>query len=445
MVYNGDLYSTLGFQQSYVDLLAIVRDSPNEEKINSSANSITPNNILPVESFAFKITQESLEQNRLAGGSADPNTFNIHPISIRSNIKMPLVVPVIGWVGQYFADLWDCAGLAHWGTPTATIANLTSDISIGTSILNINNPADFVSLPTPFNLYIKSLSHPENSENISVTSVDKSNRTLTLISPVLKNHTKNDTLLITYSNTLYSPPREPSFSLFSLREGLLTPSLINQLTIEAQIGQSININCEIASLNIFRDSQLDMHVYKDALRQSYGQMPISMIANSYLVSISPLTTDTNLYGLPTALGDELFAGYQSFNLPSAIVTGITLTIENSLNDVYSAHSMKSGSSIYRDNRMPYALVSNGRTIKGTIKYLSPIDPYLLAERLAGPSGLNGGGIRINFGMFYIDLPTVAWKPSTSEGNVSDNQTRTLEFTFVGNTFDSMPTLNYTSV
>ena len=103
---------------------------------------------------------------------------------------------------------------------------------------------------------------------------------------------------------------------------------------------------------------------------------------------------------------------------------MTITIDNQLEPVYGLHSISDDVHIRRrENLKPYALVSSGRKIEGVIKYLSPIAPWTLAEKLAGPSSINNGGIEVDFGVFKITFDEVVWSGSRSSSPLSDNQTK----------------------
>ena len=71
-----------------------------------------------------------------------------------------------------------------------------------------------------------------------------------------------------------------------------------------------------------------------------------------------------------------------------------------------------------------AYYSEGRKVDGEIKYTSSIDPYALFEKLAGPVGINNGGISYDFAKFYIPFTEVVYSPgdttATMDGNVSKN-------------------------
>ena len=84
-------------------------------------------------------------------------------------------------------------------------------------------------------------------------------------------------------------------------------------------------------------------------------------------------------------------------------TLMTIDIKNNLEPVYSLNSKSSDNTEnFNKNLQPYAYYSNGRSISGTIKYNSPMKPWLLAERLSGPSNINKSGILFNFGPFTLE-------------------------------------------
>jgi len=295
-------------------------------------------------------------------------------------------------------------------------------------------------LPTPFNLRI--LSETETPETISVVNVHKSSRTLMMNSAVSYAHTVNNTTLSSLPyNTVQAPTREPAFSLLSLREGLLSPCLIDKFSIEANFNQPIKLNIDFKALRIYRDKQIDLYASKESLKsQIFKIHDPTRIVNGTNVKVYLSSAETGTFGLAAPLGDPILSGFQGLQIPEFTITGITLTINNQLKEVYTAHSINRNiQSRNRENQYPYSLVSDGRIITGTIRYRSPIDFWSNLEKITGPSSVNGGGLTIDFGNFKIVMSEIAYQPSTGNGDMQ-TQNREISFTMLSETKNGMPIL-----
>lgn len=425
------------------DIVAFIFDAPREFNLNAQYSNITPDKILEVKQFGFNFNQKSYNQNRFVGEGADPSVLSIGQISISANLKTVLFENDMGWVTPVFANIWYKTGSSWWGTSTAAAGNLVENASVGDTTLVTDNVSDFSNLATPFALSI--ITEVGTPENVSVTSVNKANRTLTLSAGTTYAHNTGEaTLVCLQNNNSFKPDTEPAFSLLSLREGLLAPCLINKISLNASVGQDVSVDLEIKSLGVYRDKQIDLNTNRQLLIDGYSSVNNPMrVVNGTNVKIQLSAYNSGTFGLPTALGDNLFTGYQGLTIPDFVVTGISLTIDNQLKEIYSAHSLKSDvQSRRRENAYPYALYSEGRLITGKISYRSPIDFFSNLEKLAGPSSINGGGLIIDFGNFKITLNELAWEPSSGDGNM-ESQTRTINFTALSETRNSMPSLEFT--
>lgn len=442
-----DNYSSLGIPHlgsGFNDILAIVLDSPRETSIDSSASDITSSNIIQVNSFSFSLNQTSVDGSRFVGEGADQSMLSIGQISISATAKTLLMQNDFGWVLPVFNRIWDRTKYSIWGTPTAIKANLESNISAGANSLVVDNISDFATLPTPF--LLKIIPETETAENVYVSSVNKSNKTLTLSTSTAYLHSSSETQVATLpNNSNFAPEREPAFSLYSLREGMLSPCLVDKLTITANVNDDVNIDIAFKGLNIYRDRQIDLKNKRNEIINAFSSLDSPGRALSGTnVKVSLSSSNSGTFGLPTALGDQLFAGFQGLGIPDFVITGITLTINNQLKEIYSLHSINRNTQLRRrENTYPYALYSEGRTVSGTIRYKSPIDFWSVLEKLAGPSSINGGGLIIDFGNFKITMQELAWQPSTSEGDMN-SQTREINFTMISETRNSMPNLEFSS-
>ena len=139
---------------------------------------------------------------------------------------------------------------------------------------------------------------------------------------------------------------------------------------------------------------------------------------------------------------KLFYGFQEYDLRDFEITEMTIDIKNNLEPVYSLNSKSSDNTEnFNKNLQPYAYYSNGRSISGTIKYNSPMKPWLLAERLSGPSNINKSGILFNFGPFTLELPQIAWTPESTNSNVESVQNKSISWSVVVDSlsYDPYPT------
>lgn len=424
------------------DVVAFVFDSPRETSINATANTIEAKNILETKSLNFAINQKSVSGDRYAGEGADQSMLSIGNISISASLTTPLFQSESGWVTPIFATLWDRTKLSWWGTAGACRGNLINDIAIGATYLETDNISDFASLPTPFNLNI--LTDTETPETVIVSSVTKATRRLNLSSPTLNAHTALATTIscLPY-NLTNGPVREPAFSLMSLREGMLSPCLVDKMTLTANSGEPVQIEMSFKALNIYRDRQMDMKNRKQELISNvFSINSPNRIINGTMVKLSLSSYNSGNFGLPTALGDQIVAGFQGLQINNFTIVGVTLTIENQLKEIYTSHSINRDVQLRRrENTYPYALASEGRIISGKIRYRSPIDFWSNFEKIAGPSSINGGGLSIDFGSFSITMNEIAWQPSTDEGNMT-SQNREISFTMVAENRNAMPVLDF---
>jgi len=427
----------------FTDVIAFVFDNPRETSINANAGNIDYKNILETSNFTFNLSQDSVSNEILTGAGPDSRIFSIGQISLSATAKTLLFQDESGWVSPIFDTLWDKTRLGWYGTASASVGNLVSNASIGTSVLVTDNISDFAGLPTPFNLYV--LTTNETPETLSVSSVNKSERKLILSTTVSTTHTAINSTLSALPVNSDAPAREPSFSLISLREGMLSPCLISKLTIEANVGQDVEINIDFKALRIFRDRQIDLKdKVNNIIDNIFKYHSPNRIINGTNVKISLTSGLSGTFGLPTALGDQIFAGFQGLGIDDFTIIGVSFSIDNQMKEIYTSHSINRNVQLRRrENSYPFALASEGRKITGKIKYKSSIDFWKVMERLAGPSSINGGGIIIDFGAFKITMPEIAWQPSTSSSNMQSVE-REINFTMISETVNAMPIIEFSN-
>lgn len=456
-----DLPTTFGGltpASGYNDIVALVRDSPCETALNADASLIRPQDIFTVSSLSIEVKQVSVDETRYAGEGAESETLAIGTEEIRVTLKFPLLAPLIGWVEPTFAAVWDLARFATWGTPTATLGRLISpapglSFLAGQAALQTDNVADFAGLLLPFAAQIvpTDLSLGEATETVIVVSVSKRARTLTLASPTTCDHSSSARIVVRpkragANGEFDGPEREPAFSLLSLREGLISPCLVDKVTIDAEVDKPVTVTVELVALSVIRSPQIGLRAAQPDLVAAAGAQPPVRVVNAYQVTVASCAAEVGLFGLASAIGDPLVSGYQGLVLPSVLITGVSITVDNRIKPIFTNQSLSDDDGErQRENSLPFTLASEGRTVSGKLSYLSPLKAWQVAERLAGPSSRNGGGLQIDYGTCRLTMPEIAWAPSSGEGEVEGKQTRSLTWTLVADQFLAMPPLEYSSL
>lgn len=443
------LYASLGYEQGFTDLLAILRNSPRELDFDFDVDDIRPRDVIPAKSFGFNIEQTSAYPTRLAGEGAESATIQTSIRKSRATAIIPIIAPTEGWVDPVIGMLWDLCKQARWGTASAASGRMISPtnddpIDAGQADIYTDNIADFMTFVLPMDITIlPAEGSGEALEIVRVVEIDKANRKLTLEDPTQYPHSPNDTLLV-YWPSFTGPEREPSFSLMSLREGMLAPCVVNKITIQAtDVKTSVDINAEFAFIHTFRQAQVDLREVRQTLLTQLTRKPIGRLIFGSEITISSTAASGGTFGLGEPLDNELFAGYQGTSIFPITITGVSLIVDNQLQDAHTLHSKLTDKSKRHDeNNRPLTLYSEGRKITGTITYKSPLESWAVLERLAGPSSVNNGGLVINFGSFKVTLNQLAWRPSKGDGKADAEVERTLEWSMLAETYDDMPTLEY---
>jgi hypothetical protein len=436
-------YSALGFNPGYYDLLILDRVNSTEPLFEYNFSSIDTNFLLNVENLNFSFAQEALNYQRLAGEGADPNTFSLSKSDFSASFNMLVKASSSGYIDFGFASLWDAATLAYQGTGNAIagkIISTNSTVGIGTTFIVVDNISDFKCLTTPFSVTFSKFSGTEATETKTVTSINKTSRTLFFSSGTANTHTVSRTFI---KAGLASTTRNPAFNLVSLYQGLLSGCLVDKISISAKPGQDIEANVDLKFLNVNRQYQIDINNNFDTLASNVAKYKVYRGLQGSEVRINNTSYTAGGFGLTTnAFGHPFFQGFQGIGTTSFLVQEFTLTLENQIEPIYTLHSINPDKFVrFRENLKPYALISNGRKIEGTIKYISPISPYTLAEKLAGPSSINNGGIEIDFGVFKITFDEVVWSGSKVSSPLSDSQTKEIKFSVVTEKLNKIPTLD----
>ena len=442
--YN-QIYSP-AYEMGYFDCLALCRDINIDPHYDLSFNNLNTDYLFAVDSLELNYKQSGEFDKRLAGEGPTPTTFKVNTREYSLSFKMPIKVESWGYADPAFAALYDYCIQGFKGNSTSFIGRVKSDTTsaIGsTTFMKIDNIADFVSLGTNFTAYIRSDDDSETAETVTVSSVNKSERRLYFSSSTVNSHTPAKTY-IWASATNPESNREPSFSLFSLREGLFSGCMVDSINLSINPGDNIVADITIKFTNLDRKYQKNFLSNFDTIVNNVNNRRPNYLLNSSLVRLEFSDTDLGYFGLGRATQSKLFRGFQEYDLRDFEITQMSLSISNNLSAVYSLNA-KSNNSIddFNKNLQPFAYYSEGRKISGSITYNSPIKPWLFAEKLAGISSINKNGIRFNFGPFKLDLPEVVWNPEKSSSSVESVQNKSLSWSAVTKTLVFEPYLTPT--
>ena len=410
--------------------------------------------LIPATSFRLTPTQPPVgEDEHLFGGGYDPTNLFVGEMKTRATAEMPLLVAQNGWIDASFARLWHYARVGVRGTATAVVGRVreigqTLPIAPGATTIAVSNIVDFLAIPTPFLAEV--FADPTlplrrvRLGSVLVSAATRETRTLHLSAPTTVSIPAGATVVYRAEANNPAHGSESAFTLLSLREGMLRPAVVAKLTINARADAGVTVETEFAAGALDRRTQ-PAHLAEQAriLSEASRTQAVRRIVEGNTVRIGTQSARSGTFGLMGAIGDPLFGGYQGLSLPTLTVTALTLSVDNATEEVYGAWSHASDRAVRsRENRYPVALGSpKGRTVKGTITYREPISAWSVAERLSGPSSLAGNrGIALDFGTFMIPIPEVAWSPATVQIDADKPIERTLEWTMVGETADSLPTL-----
>lgn len=437
------LYSSLGmlgFHEGTVDLLAIVRNNASEPLYTFEPSDLTASTVLAVSDFRLEVQQSPQTTPKAAGEGVDPSNFLLPPLTIKASGSAPLWSPLAGWVDPAFADLLHHARLSYAGTPTAPVARCLTSSTLYSHLL-VDNAADFARFEAPFDVVLR---NGVASATVTVSSVSKSDRRLNLSSastfPV-------DTDTIVYvARTEPGPMAERAFTLVSLREGVLSGCLVQSIELSLTPGQPATYSFEIAACRIDRFRQSEVRDARDALQASYGSLPPARFVGHSGVTISSMAASQWSFGLSDPDDDPTFRGFQGLNLEPTSISEVTLRVENALKPSHTLHALGGEPmlALYepigreRLNAFPFAIASEGRQVTGTIAYKAPIEPWSLAERLAGPSGAGQNGVKYEVDTFAMEFPNVVWAPSQGSGKVKEPQERRVQWTMISDAFESFP-------
>lgn len=428
LLYN-QIYSP-AYEMGYFDCLALSRDINIDPQYDLAYSSIDTDYLFTANNINLSYKQESNYGKRLAGEGANPNTFKVDPRPYDLSFNIPIRIESWGYMDNVFAAIYDFFMQGYKGSSTIYLGRVVSSDNNpiqNVSTIKVDNIVDFMNLTTPFTAYIRSDEDVEEGETVTVISVNKSTKILTLSSNITKSHTPN----LTYIWARPTNPannREPSFNLFSLREGLFSGCVVDSITLNMTPGQIINASVNLKFTNLDRKYQSNLFANFDSIVQKVNNRRPNYLINGAQVSIYNTNAVSEKFTLGDAKNSPLFRGFQEYLIRDFEVNEVSLEFKNNLQPVYSLNAKSNDyDKNFIKNLQPYAYYSNGRSITGSIKYSSPIKPWLFAEKLAGPASINKQGLVFNFGPFKLSLPEVVWSPNNSNASMEEAHQKSVEF------------------
>lgn len=433
--FSSHLYAP-AFETGYYDIFALSREFGEDPDFNLSFNNINTNYLFSIDNFNMQGAQESDAGERYAGEGANPNTFQLGPKEYNVSFTYPFKVDSWGYLDFSLAAFFDYCIQAFQGSPTSIIGRFTSDnsstIAAGTTQLYVDNIAEFMGLTVPFNAKIKS-DNNSNYDLVEVTGVNKASRMLTVVAGINAAISRDTSYISVNPQSL---GKEASFSLFTLKQGLLSGCLVEKFAINFKPGEQIIAYIDLKVLNVDRTYQVQMFNNFTSIIQNYFKKKPSYILNGYNVRVYKSAPEYGLFGLGTMIDSKLFRGFQQSQLDSIYVTEIDISIENNLKPIFTLNSKGSNSKLnFFKNSLPYGYYSEGRKISGSITYTGPIKPWAMVEFLSGPSSINNDGITFDMGPIKLELPEVVWSTVSQEHSRMDYQKNKVNF--------SVATQNYT--
>ena len=436
--------NTPSYETGYFDLIVLSREFAPDPDFTLDFANINSNYLFSIDNISFNAPISSEFDIRLAGEGPTPNTFRINQRELQASFRMPLKVESWGFIDFTFQALYDFCVEGYKGSPTSYIGRFTSSnsavIGVGTTILYVDSPAEFTSFTTPFTAKIKS-DVSTAIETVTVSGVGKSTGAIYLSSGVAGTHSRTTSYLYAYpDNNL----REPSFSLFSLKEGLLAGCLVDKISLTFTPGDSVVADIDIKILDIDKKYQIDMLNNFETIVENYKKKNPSYLLRGSGLRIYKSTPEAGYFGLGLQNQSKFFRGFQQVDLNNIFINEVTIEISNNLKPIYSLNAKNSDlTQKYIKNNLPFGYYSEGRKISGSITYTGPIKSWSFAEFLAGPSSINDGGITLDMGPAKIELPEVVYSPDSSSYSVNDRVMKKINFSAVTQKYSFDPTLNST--
>lgn len=444
--FRSQLYAP-AFETGYYDIFALSREFNEDPDFSLSFSNINSNYLFSLDNFKIMGAQEADAGQRFAGEGANPNTFQLGPKEYNVSFTYPFKVDSWGYLDFSLAAFFDYCIQAFQGSPTSIIGRFTNDnsttIGVGSTQLIVDNIAEFMCLDLPHQAKIKSDSN-SYYDLVDITSIDKSNRALYIGAGINTSFNRDTSYISAYPQ---SSGKEASFSLFTLKQGLMSGCLVDKFSINFVPGEQIIAYIDLKVLNVDRTYQVEMYNQFSNIIQNYFKKKPSYILNGYNVRVYKSAPEYGLFGLGGVLDSKLFRGFQQSQLDSIYVTEMTISFENNLKPIYTLNSKDSNiTKNFFKNSLPYGYYSEGRKISGSITYTGPIKPWSMVEFLSGPSSINNDGITFDMGSIKLELPEVVWSTESQEHSRIEYQKSKVNFSVATQnyTFDPVlkPTGNY---
>lgn len=441
--FQTNIYSP-AFETGYYDVVALSREFGEDPDFNLSFNNINQNYLFSIDNFKIIGSQDADAGARYAGEGANPNTFKLGAKEYILSFTYPFKVDSWGYLDFSLAAFFDYCIEAFKGSPTSFLGRFTSNnnsvIGVGTTQLYIDNIVDFMSFDIPFDAKIKS----ENNtyyDLVEVTAVDKTNRLLTIKAGINTSFNRDTSFISAYPATNI---KEPTFNLFSLKQGLMSGCLVDKFAINFVPGEQIVAYIDVKVLGLDRKYQVEMYNQFANIMQNYFNKKPSYILNGYNVRVYKSVPEYGMFGLGGILDSKLFGGFQQSKLDTSYVTEMSVSIENNLKPVYTLNSKESNNKLnFFKNSSPYGYYSEGRKISGSITYTGPIKPWAMVEFLSGPSNVNNDGITFDMGPIKLELPEVVWSTDSQEHSKMDYQKNKVNFSVATQNYLFDPVLKST--
>ena len=452
MAYNNEyksFYSILGLEPGYNDLLFIVKNDSIEPFFNFNINQINYNYCLRTSNISFEYEQNSSISQRFAGEGNFPNNLAVQKQILKVSLEFPLLANSSGYIDHAFSALWDLACEGYQGTPTVAISNIKNSPSqdpitlpTNSNAIYLKNIAEFADIPTPFQITLASWDNSETPQATTVTAINRTEKFLQINPSTAGARTIEKTFI--YHDPV-SSTRKATFSLVSLREGVFSNCIVDNITLNINTNGPISVRADIFCSNIDRSYQTIIDANVDNIRSNINKIgPLRQVSgiNTKMSYISANAGNFNLY---PRIDDKFVTGFQGTTISSFQVQEINLTLSNQIEEIFTKHSIHNNPNARKRNNIhPFLMTSNGQKFEGSIKYFSPLSAFTMAEILSGPSSLNGGGLRIDTGDFKINLQELAWTPVKSIGSVTENTEEEIKFQLLSESFIISPVLEFSN-
>lgn len=430
---QSNLYNT-GYQITPFEFVLIQRIGTGELIQSPTISAFDYTNICLVESLSFDPEQNSTTDEFFVGEKGITSTYSINNRKMNIKFKMLITSPITGWIDPAFALLWDSCQFSILGSSTSYITqlqNTTGTLASGTTSVAISNIEEFLNLQAGD---ILTITDGINTETIIFSSATLGTQTINF-STTTNIYTKANTI-IAYSKPVPQGIREPAFSLVC-REGILYPCFVNSISINFDAKNNLIADVSIVALNLDRTFQIQTVQYLPLLRSLLKHSLVYRPIPGMFTTVSSTASSYGNFGMETALSEVMLKGYQDNIIDYKFIESISFEVNNNLQFIHSQqHTTQT-----KLNYFPWAVFSDGRTIKGTINPKVNINPIRILEKIASVSNVNAGGFSLNTQAFQISMPELGYNLTKSPSI----DTLQIDYKVVGTSLFSMPDLAFTNL